>query len=233
MAGPAAILRELHRLRRHAKDLQTEIERGPRTLKAHEGKVARQEDLVREAHEEVKRLKLATHDKELSLKTRQEQIAKHERQRNEVTSKKEYDALQAEIDSDKRACVRLEDEILDAMAATEAKVAQLPEVERSVQRAKEEAARTAGEIQARRNALAGQLKDVELQLGEVEATLPDEVRATYRRLLAARGEDALAPVQGRTCVACYTDITAQNYNELAQGQFVVCKSCGRILYLPE
>jgi predicted CXXCH cytochrome family protein len=43
----------------------------------------------------------------------------------------------------------------------------------------------------------------------------------------------MAAVQGRTCSACHSEITAQNYNELLQELFVVCKSCDRILYLPE
>jgi predicted nucleic acid-binding Zn-ribbon protein len=233
MAGPAAILRELHRLRRHARDLQSEIDRGPRTLKTQQDKVAKQEEVLREAQEGIKRLKLETHDKELTLRTKQQQIAKHERQLNESTSKKEYDALQAEINSDRRACQRLEDEILDRMGETETQTAQLPELEKAVQRAREDAARVVDDIQARRNSLTERLNEVHQNISEVEATLPEDVRTYYQRQLTARGEDALSAVLGRTCTACYTEITAQNYNDLAQGQFVLCKSCGRILYLPE
>src|SRR5260370_773494 len=43
MPGPAAILRELHRLHRHAEDLRTQINRGPQTVKAHQDKTAKQE----------------------------------------------------------------------------------------------------------------------------------------------------------------------------------------------
>ena len=48
MVGPGATLRELHHLRRHARDLQAEIERGPRTLKAQQAKVVKQEELLRD-----------------------------------------------------------------------------------------------------------------------------------------------------------------------------------------
>ena len=34
MAGPAAIIREIHRLRSHAHDLQTRIDFAPKQLKA-------------------------------------------------------------------------------------------------------------------------------------------------------------------------------------------------------
>src|SRR5438445_553272 len=94
MPGPAAILRELHRLRRHARDLQTEIDRGPRLFKAQQTKAARQEELLKETQELIKKLKVKNHDKEGELKVRQEQLIKHQRQLNIAASKKEYDALQ-------------------------------------------------------------------------------------------------------------------------------------------
>ena len=55
----------------------------------------------------------------------------------------------------------------------------------------------------------------------------------YDRLVNAKGEDAMSEVLNKVCVACYTEITAQSYNDLIGGKFLLCKSCGRILYLPE
>jgi predicted nucleic acid-binding Zn-ribbon protein len=233
MAGPGVILREIHRLRRHAKDLQDEIERGPMRLKAQQARAGKQEETLRQVQENLKRLKVATHEKEVSLKTKFQQIAKHEKQLNEAGSKKEYDALKAEIASEKVACGKLEDEILEGMAETEERTAQLPELEKAVRQAKDEFVQLEKEMQTRQAALTEQLGQVHRSLHEVEVSLPEDVRAQYNRLTAARGEDALAAVQGRTCVACYTEVTAQTYNELLQGQFVLCKSCGRILYLPD
>ena len=88
MAGPAPILREVHRLRRHAKELQNEIQRGPRLLKAQQAKLTSQENLIKEGHEALKKLKVAAHDKETQLKGVQQVIAKHEKQKNEATSEK-------------------------------------------------------------------------------------------------------------------------------------------------
>src|SRR5262245_26021624 len=97
MPGPASLMREIHRLRRFARDLQEQIDRLPRQQKAHQAKIARQEELLKQEQEAVKRLKVAGHEKEVSLKTTHGQIARYEQQRNEATAKKEYDALQAEI----------------------------------------------------------------------------------------------------------------------------------------
>jgi predicted nucleic acid-binding Zn-ribbon protein len=233
MAGPATIFRELHRLRRHAKDLQAEIDRGPRLLKGQQMKVAQRQEELQQAHEAIKRLKVTTLEKEGAFKATLQQIAKYEKQLNTAATKKEMDALQVEIAAGRKAQQRLEDEILEAMGDTEEKTAQLPEQEKGLQRAKDELAQFERDFQSRQASLAEQLAQAQKSLAEVENTLEADVRSKYQREVAARGEDALGLVQERTCTACYTAITAQNYNDLVQGMFILCKSCGRILYLPE
>jgi predicted nucleic acid-binding Zn-ribbon protein len=233
MAGPAETLREIHRLRRHAKNLQDEVERLPRQLKAQQAMVTRAEGAVREAQETLKKLKLATREKEITLQTNQQLIAKHEKQRNEATSKKEYDALQAEIAVEKRKCQKTEDEILESIIAADDYAAKLPELESALKRAKAECAefeRTAAE---RRTSMTEQLNKALAELKDIEVHLPVDVQPLYTRLVASRGEDGMSSVQNRTCSACYTEITAQMYNDLLTGRFVLCKSCGRLLYLPE
>jgi predicted nucleic acid-binding Zn-ribbon protein len=116
MAGPATILREIHRLRRHAKDLESEIERIPRLLTGQLTKVTRQEEALKDANEALKRLKVANHEKEGLLKATLLQITKHGDQLNAASSKKEYDALKVEIASDKKKSQELEDAILEGMA---------------------------------------------------------------------------------------------------------------------
>lgn len=233
MAGPATILREIHRLKKFAKELQSEIERAPRLLKAQQGKIAGNENSLKEAQDAIKKLKMANHDKESLLKGTEVTIAKHEKQRNEATSKKEYDALQAEITSERKKIRDYEDLILEGMGQIEEATAKLPELEKSIKAAKEQYSTLEKNSQARAGELGQQLEKTLAELKQVEATLPEDIREKIVRVLAARGEDALATVENRTCMACYTEITAQNYNELVQSQLVMCKSCGRALYLPE
>lgn len=233
MAGPALILRELHRLQTHARNLRDEIDRGPRTVKIHEAKVVRQEDLLRESKEAVQKLRVEIREFESSLKTKHGQIEKHQKQLNESTSKKEYDALQAEITYDKKECQKLEEKILQAMEEVETRSARIPDVEKEVQRLNQEKARLIDDVQTRRNQLTNQLAEVHKSLAAAEAQLPIDAKEMYDRQTTARGDDALSRVDNRICAACYTEITAQSSNDLVQGKLVPCKSCGRILYLPE
>jgi predicted nucleic acid-binding Zn-ribbon protein len=234
MPGPAAILREIHRLRRHAKDLQDRIAQLPRQLKAQQARAEREEQSLREAQDHLKHLKVTTHEKEITLKTLQGQIKKYEKQMEEATAKKEYDSLKAEIAAAREKVRQLEDEILDTMVETEEETARLPEREQAVKQAKADLAQFEVEQKARQAELTAQFQQMMAQVAEVEATLPTgKVHDEYKRLVRARGEDALALVAGRTCAACYTEITGQQLQDLMLGQLVLCKSCGRMLYLSE
>jgi predicted nucleic acid-binding Zn-ribbon protein len=119
------------------------------------------------------------------------------------------------------------------MLAADEQSARLPELERSLQEAKEEVAQFEKAARQRQAELAVMLEQAQKELQEVEAGLPPAMREQYERLAAYRNEDAMSAVVGRTCSACYTEITAQSHNNLLMGQFVLCKACGRILYLPE
>jgi predicted nucleic acid-binding Zn-ribbon protein len=232
-AGTATTLREIHRLRRHAKNLQDELDRIPRLLKAQQAKIARAEAALSEAQEGLKKLKVTIHEKEVSDKSVHQTIAKHKKQRNEATGKKEFDALSAEIAVEEHKAQKLEEEILSRMMELEERTTKIPEAEQALKQAKQECNDFEKSVNERQSNLQSQFTKAAADLKEVEAHLPDDIRPQYQRLVAARGEDSMTPVVNRGCVACYTEITAQLYNDLLAGRFVLCKSCGRLLYLPE
>ncbi len=233
MSGPAELLREIHRLRRFTRDLQEQIDRAPKQLKAQQTKVARQEAIQHEAQEALKKLKVSVHEKEVTLKTTHAAITKHKGQLNAAASKKEYDALAHEIAAEQALCVKLEDEILTAMTAIDERTSQLPELEKNVQKAREEYKQFQTGAGERTAALVQQLKETNAKLKEIEPNIPADIRTQYNRIVGGQGADAFAAVVNHNCTACNTGITAQQSTELLMSNFVACKSCGRMLYLPE
>jgi uncharacterized protein len=209
MPGPGPILREIHRLRRHIKELQGKIEGGPRQLKAQQTKIAKDEDNLHKAHEALKQSKIKIHDKEVSIKATQTEIQKFEQQLGQISTKREYDALRAEISSSR---------------------SRIPEAEKAVAKAKADVAQFERDLQEKLTQFKADREQALAELKKVEATLPENIKTQYDRLLAAKFEDCIAGVEGTTCTACYTEVTPQMANELFRGSFVVCKSCGRMLY---
>lgn len=233
MPGPGIVLREIHRIRRHAKDLADKIEQAPRRLKAQQNHLAHQEEKLNQAQEEIKQLKVQIHSKEVSIREIQTAIKKHEKQRDEAGNKKEYDALQLEITHGKQSIVKIEDEILQAMGQVEELTPQIATLEQSVAQARLDFAQFEKDHGERLLRYAAEQKLAQEELAKVEVELPLEILEYYRREVKGRGADALASADARICAACYTEITAQMYNELSREMFVKCKSCGRILYLPD
>jgi uncharacterized protein len=233
MAGPAAILREIHRLRSYARDLQARIDFAPKQLKAQQNAVAKQEEALHQAQEAIKKLKVAIHEHEVSVKAYHQQIKKYEQQLNDITSKKEYDALKGEIAGVQDKIRTLEDEALTAMVEVEEKTTQLPALEAAVKQAKADYAEFERDYQSRLDSWVKQSDEALQQIAATEANLPKDIRTQYERVVKAMGADAMAAVEGRNCTACYTEITAQLAHNLQMEQVVMCRSCGRYLYLKD
>src|SRR4051794_12448935 len=184
MSGTAPILKELHRLRRHLKDLDAKIEQAPKQIVVQKSKLAKQEELLKQAQEAITQLTLQIRDKEGSVKATQQQIAKYEKQLTEAASKKEYDTLNAEIAQEKKVVAKLEDEILAAIALSEEKTAQLPAVEQTVQKAREAFAQFEKDLKERLERFASEKTRAQEELTAAEATLPGDARVQYSRLIA-------------------------------------------------
>lgn len=231
--GSGVSFKELHHLLTHAANLRSEIDRAPKTLQMHKDRLAKQEQELKDYLESTRKAKVHQHEKEVSLKELNLKIDKWEGQINSVNSKKEFDALKHEIAGAKEQCKKLEDQILEAMTDIETRSARQPELERELAAAKTRTAQLIDEIQNRRNEFTQKLADVNQQIETLESAMIPDVRAVYNRLKEAQGDQALALVDNRTCQACYTTLTAQNYNDVMNGRLVLCKMCGRVLYLDE
>src|SRR3954467_7816355 len=84
MANLVATLREIHRFKKHAHDLQARTEQIPRLKKAQENLVARREEELKAAQDHIKHVKVTIHDKEVSLKTANQQLGKFTKQLDEA-----------------------------------------------------------------------------------------------------------------------------------------------------
>ncbi len=233
MAGPAAILAEIHRLRTYSRDLQERIDRAPRQAKAQQNVIAQREEDLKHGQDVVKRLKVALHEHDVSVKAEQQLIKKYEKQLSDITSKKEYDALRHEIAGVKEKIKAIEDETLTAMMDLEAKTALLPPLEDAVKKAKAEAAESERENQSQMEVWRKERDQAAEKIAVEEIKLPNDIRPQYDRLIKAMGADAMAHVEGKNCAACYTDMTETWYHNVMRRQFVLCRNCGRMLYLKD
>ncbi len=234
MSGVASLFREIHRLRQFLRDLQENLDRIPRTRKAHQARLAKSETTLREEQEAIKKLKVTISDKEKQLKSKGDAIDRWTRQQTEVTSKREHDALLVEIAHAQEQISLLENEILQAMSEVEERQARLPEHEKAVAAAKADLAKFDAEADSRKATLESELVRANQLLKEQEQQLPKgDILTQYQRTLNSMGADGFSAVKNNYCTECYTEVNRTIELRLLNDDFAVCQRCGRILYLAE
>jgi len=233
MASVNELMREIHRLLKHRRDLREQIDRFPKQRKVFQGRITLREQEQQQAQDALKKLKMSVHEKEVTLKTHHQLVKKYEGQLREITSKKEFDALQHEIETTKKAIAEVEDQILTGMMEIDEQTAALPKFAGGLATARKELTDFEATAQERETNLRTMLQDTEAKHREAEAQVPAEILPAYQRIIKAKEHDALAPVRDRACSSCSTSLTVQNYHDLQLGQSHNCTACGRILFLPE
>jgi predicted nucleic acid-binding Zn-ribbon protein len=224
------ILRECHRLRKLLRELQAEIDRGPRVLKARQQTLAAEEQAHKDSYETIKRLKLKQKEDEGALKGLETQLDKLHRRSNEVTTMKEMEATRSEIAQASSKKEALEDAILATMTEIEERTADLPNVEKKWADAQKEFAQYQVDAKERLERLIDDQKRSLAELATADGMLPTDVKGIYDRLVKAHGPDGFAAVVGRVCQHCRSSVTEQQRNELITGRFMTCPNCFRALY---
>jgi uncharacterized protein len=233
MSSLHAALRECHRLRKHLRELQAEIDRGPRVLKTQQSRLAAAEAAHKDHYETIKQLKLKLKDDEGALKTIEAHLGKLYTRSMEVTTMKEMDATRHETEIANGKKSTLEDAILTGMGEIEERTAAIPTVEKTWADAQAEFKQYQIDAAERMERLIADQKSSAAKLAEIDATLPAEVKTPLDRMVKAHGADALAGLVGRVCQHCRGSMTEQQRNDAVSGRFVTCPSCYRILYISE
>ncbi len=150
-----------------------------------------------------------------------------------VTTNKEYDSLQLEIEVCKKDLAEHETQLIKALEALEQIQEQLDD-----ERSAFEEGRAAE--QERIDELEGQLGTMQEQIDQVAASrqavaqgIDDKLLRTYERKKGRRGI-RVAAVRKGACGACFHQMPAQIRNEVRLGNRVIfCESCGTIMVWDE
>jgi len=229
---PAA-LRALHGIHRQLADLRGRIARGPKQVQAAEGSFKKFEADLAKAKETYKQAKLGADERQLQLKSREMKIVDLRVKLHQAESNQVYQTLKDQIAADEKANSVLADEILEALENLDTYQANIGEANTNLAKAKEELEKTRQRVAATQQQLEGELSTTLSELQKVEAELPEDFRIEYQRLTKAKGEEALAPLDGESCGGCYQMLSPQTVDQLHLGKAIFCPSCGRLLYLPD
>lgn len=226
-----SLLREAHRLRRHLRELKSEIDLGPRVQKIQDQRLAAARQAHADAHAHIQKMKLKIRDDEGTLKQVNGQLVKFEKQLNDAASPKEFEGKKSEIRQATEKVAALEEAILTGMEELEQKTADGPNVEKTWADAQAEHEQSKVDATERLERLQADQKQSVTDLAKVDAQLPPAVKPQYDRLIKAHGADGMAAISGKVCGHCRVGISDQARGDIAAGKFVCCSTCGRALYL--
>jgi len=226
-------LRTLHRMHRQLADLAEQLAAGPRAVAARTRQVDAAEARKAAAADDVKTARLVADQKQLQLKSAEAKIADLEAKLNACKTNREYQTLRDQIAADRMATKVLEDEIIEALERIDAVKPAVPAAETDITAAKKLLADAEAKVKAESGRLEAEVTRIRADLQAAEKDLVDDVRERYDRVVKQKGADGMSPVDGQTCGGCYQQLTGNMLSDVMLGRIITCRSCGRMLYLPE
>ena len=233
MSLTASSLRELHRLHRQQTDLKDRLTAGPRRVGAAEAAIMALQTAFDETKETYTKARMHADERQLQLHEREQRITDTQGKLNTCSTNREFQTLKDQIDADQQANNVLSDEILELLEKLDEHEQLVSDAQENVDKANQELEKMRQSVEAGRPELESELQRIQGELGTAEATLPSDLRADYDRMTSARGEDALAPVDGDVCGSCSQTLIPQSIDQLRMEKPVFCKSCGCLLYAAE
>jgi predicted nucleic acid-binding Zn-ribbon protein len=233
MSVTAAALRELHRIHQRLADLRDRLERGPKQVRAREANVAQLEARLNEAKDRAKQMQMGLDRKNLDLKAGEQKVIDLRVKLNGANSNREYQAFLEQIAAAEMAGSVLSDEILEGMEKVDQLHLATKEAEKNLAAGKQEMQKAKEAVESSAATIRSDVAALETELSQAEKALPSELKADYERVVRSKGADSLSSVDDGVCTGCGQQITLNMQNELRLSKLVFCKSCGRLLYLPE
>ncbi len=147
-----------------------------------------------------------------------------------ISNPKELTDMQQEIFSLKKRQSQLEDEMLDAMLQVEEGQAVVSTAKHTLDSSQASWDGSQVDLTGEKQRLEGEVANLKQQRQNAASEVDPAALAKYEALRPKKRGQAVALIQGDSCVACGVEQTSRNAQQVRQGaQLVYCESCGRIL----
>jgi uncharacterized protein len=230
MSTAAADLRGLHELHIRLRDVNDQLDRGPKQIKARQQFTARKLEELETGKETLLELKKSGDAKSLQLRSTETHLAEFKVKLGAASSNKEYDILKGQIEADTMANSVLEDEILEVYERIDQAETTLKALEENYLSAQEAATRVCNDVETADPDLRREVDELGASITEAEKMLPSSIAVDYKRLVKTHGASALAAVVNAACSECNFGLSPQSRVQVNSGKLIFCTNCGRLLY---
>jgi len=220
--------KEIDILRQSQRDFPTEIERLQNELK-----VAR--DHLDAKQKESEELEKNRRTLERDLETVNQDLAKHQERLNEITTNREYDALQHEIEALTVRKGEQESLILETIESFENITSKLEDDNTYYKEIEKEHNERIQELTDQLNSVEKNVKGWEKKHAAIEPNVERRPLSLYNRIRrVVKGGVAVVSVQKNACGGCFRQLSPQRLVEARRGDTLMrCENCGRIMVWSE
>lgn len=216
--------KEIDILRQSQRDFPTEIERLQNELKT-----AR--DHLDAKQKESEDLEKNRRTLERDLETVNQDLAKHQERLNEITTNREYDALQHEIEALTVRKGEIESLVLETIESFESITSKLEDDNTYYKEIEEERNGRIQDLTDKLNSVEKNVKGWEKKHAAIEPNVERRPLSLYNRIRkVVKGGVAVVSVQKNSCGGCFRQLSPQRLVEARRGDTLMrCENCGRIM----
>ncbi len=191
-------------------------------------------DSLDQSQAQLKQIETEKRDFEGTLKLEEQRLNKSKTRLKTLKTQYEFQALQREIDTTKRANEELEETILKKMEELESLKKVIEDLETSYEVCEKARAEFETEAKSREPGLQESLAKQEAESKAALEAVDPPVLSKYRFIRKRRPGTALVPIENGSCQGCFMALPPQQVNEMMQkGTFDQCPNCSRMIYVPD
>ena len=195
-------------------------------IKNLEAEFKEKSDRLTEVKKELDLMELTLKQEEQALKDSQDKLLK-------VSTNKEYDAVQMEIETHEEKIAEAEEKIIVLLDEQKSLEKEVAELEERLKKTKELNESRIAEIKKNSQEIDQIIEKIKAEKAHLEEKVSMRLLNKYRQIRQGQQGVAVVPVVDRACGGCHQALPPQRIQEIRAGKLVICESCGRILVDPE
>jgi predicted nucleic acid-binding Zn-ribbon protein len=234
MGNPVQALRALQEIDRDLFRVNAELERLPEERARRQARLDRANELLDEKRTSVLDRKVKIKELEDTVSVQQARIRKLDKESQSNRDVTVVEACRYEMRGLKRQIDEAEREELVHMETIDRVDAEASDIAARIDKEQLVFKEFCQNVESEMGVAQGKREELTVQrAGRLDSELDLATLDLYERLLAARGGEALAMLDGGVCQSCFMQVPPNLVVRLTRGnQVIQCSSCDRIMYLP-